>query len=86
MTYTIHDKGLSTMIGWKTEIPMENPSRLEIEHNFIDSGNGNDVSELVMQRNGTLRSHYQNLIVWHLVWVYQELCGKLQQWCIEKQY
>ena len=51
---------------------MENPFQPEIGHSCIDSGNGNDVSELVMRLSETLRSRYQNLTEWHLAWVYRE--------------
>jgi transcription initiation factor TFIIB len=85
MTYTIHDKGLSTMIGWKNRdsygksIPTRNRAQLYRLRKWQRRIRISDATE----RN--LAFALSELDRMAQAWVCQEPYERLQQWSIEKQ-
>ena len=65
MTFTIHDKGLSTMIDWRNRDSYGRAISSKNRASSIVSANGSAGSVSAMRQSGTLHSHSRNWTGWH---------------------
>ncbi|MCK7475093.1 MAG: hypothetical protein MZV49_19775 [Rhodopseudomonas palustris] len=80
MTFTIHDKGLSTMIDWRNRDSLRQGNLVQEPcPGSTVSANGSAVSGSAMQPSATLRLPFQNLTAWHLLSAFRETSVRLQQ-------
>ena len=80
MTFTIHDKGLSTMIDWRNRDSYGRAISSKNRAHSTVSASGSAVSVSAMQLRETSRLHSPNLTVWPRHWVSPETSVRPPPW------